>query len=480
MKKYHYLLRNMGFLVLGNFFTKLISFFLIPVYTSFLSTEQYGIYDFMISVVSLLVPVCTLEITGAVLRFSMDKKDSPQEQQEVCRVGIRYLLRSMAVVIILLFVNYQTGISVIIREYQVLFFFSYVGILTGQFVMAYARGTDKTADAAFAGVLGAMVCMGTSICLLVSFRMGLEGYLIANIAGDITAGLYLIFRLGIWRYKLFMPLRKSLRIQMLAYSGPMILTSISWWMNNLSDRYIVTWFCGAAANGVYSVAGKIPQILNLFQQIFYNAWVLSSVKECGEEDSGSFYSVIYNYYNYGMIILCSVLMTLTPFLARILYAKDFYAAWRYVPFLLISIVFGALCGVLNGIFYAYKDTKMVSVSVLSGAAVNTVLNFILIKPLGPLGASMATAAGYAVVWMIHMRNVKQYVKLSLRLPADIIAYILLIIQAFILLSGCGRVWIYGIQSAVLCAIVLLYFRETKVIIQKTIASVFRFVSNRRI
>ena len=68
-------------------------------------------------------------------------------------------------------------------------------------------------------------------------------------------------------------------------------------------------------------------------------------------------------------------------MGKILYAKDFYAAWRYVPFLLISIVSGALCGVLNGIFYAYKDTKMVSVSVLAVAAVNTALNLILIKPL---------------------------------------------------------------------------------------------------
>ena len=58
---------------------------------------------------------------------------------------------------------------------------------------------------------------------------------------------------------------------MVAYSVPMGLGNIGWWINNVSDRYIVTWICGLAANGVYSVAYKIPSLLSMFQQIFNQA-----------------------------------------------------------------------------------------------------------------------------------------------------------------------------------------------------------------
>ena len=54
---------------------------------------------------------------------------------------------------------------------------------------------------------------------------------------------------------------------------------------------IVTWICGLAANGVYSVAYKIPSLLSMFQQIFNQAWTISAVKEY-DQDSSEFYSTM--------------------------------------------------------------------------------------------------------------------------------------------------------------------------------------------
>ncbi len=224
-------------------------------------------------------------------------------------------------------------------------------------MLAYARGMNCIIDVSAAGIMGAFVCVALNIYFLVYRGLGLEGYFIANIAGDTCIVLYIFIRMKIWRCKLFSPISKKLRSQMLSYSIPLILSSVSWWINNLSDRYIVIWLCGAAANGIYSVGYKIPQILNAFQQVFYNAWVLSSIKEYNSKDRGYFYSIVYNLYNYGMIVLCSILIILSRFIAYILYAKDFYICMEICSILLISIVFGAMCGALNGVFYACKATR---------------------------------------------------------------------------------------------------------------------------
>ena len=68
-----YLIKNTAILAIGNIATKLISFFLVPLYTNILTTEQYGIIDLLYTVCTVAYPIITLNISEAVLRFSMDK-----------------------------------------------------------------------------------------------------------------------------------------------------------------------------------------------------------------------------------------------------------------------------------------------------------------------------------------------------------------------------------------------------------------------
>ena len=60
MSKYKYLLKNIGLLTLSSFATKLLSFFLVPLYTSVLTTRQYGTYDLFNTTVGVLIPIFTL------------------------------------------------------------------------------------------------------------------------------------------------------------------------------------------------------------------------------------------------------------------------------------------------------------------------------------------------------------------------------------------------------------------------------------
>lgn len=61
---------------------------------------------------------------------------------------------------------------------------------------------------------------------------------------------------------------------MVALGAPLVADSLAWWVNDVSDRWVVTLVCGAAANGIYAVAYKIPTILSTLQTIFYNAWAI--------------------------------------------------------------------------------------------------------------------------------------------------------------------------------------------------------------
>ena len=84
---------------------------------------------------------------------------------------------------------------------------------------------------------------------------------------------------------------KQIEREMIAYSVPLILNSVSWWINNASDRYILTYFSGVAVNGIYSVAYKIPTILSTIQSIFYNAWSISAITEFDRNDTDGFLGI---------------------------------------------------------------------------------------------------------------------------------------------------------------------------------------------
>ena len=62
---------------------------------------------------------------------------------------------------------------------------------------------------------------------------------------------------------------------------------------------------------------------------------------------------------------------------------------KYAPFLMISVVFGALVQLLGGIFSAAKESKAFGNTILIGAAANTVMNVVFVYACGPLGAAIA-------------------------------------------------------------------------------------------
>lgn len=282
--------------------------------------------------------------------------------------------------------------------------------------------------------------------------------------------LYLLIKLKIWKVISWKPENRSLKKEMVAYSVPMGLGNIGWWINNVSDRYIVTWICGLAANGVYSVAYKIPSLLSMFQQIFNQAWTISAVKEY-DQDSSEFYSTIYKAYNMCMVITCAGLILFDKVIAKILFGADFYEAWKYAPFLMISVVFGALVQFLGGIFSAAKESKAFGNTILIGAAANTVMNVAFVYACGPLGAAIATSLSYMLIWVLRLYKVTRQMKLDISLIRDALSYVLLYLQATLLVFYSYNWSGYLIQIGFVVAVFVLYFKELTGVARKVLSRV---------
>lgn len=430
MKGYKYLFKNIGLLSLSQFGTKILTFLLVPLYTSVLATEDYGIYDLCNTTISLLIPILTVNISDATLRYAIDQTSN---KTNVWKISWNLYWKSLIAVIVLVAVNSYFGFFSQVQDYSVLFLLLYATTCLNGIISNFCRGIDRIKEIAISGVVSSAVIIAANVLFLLVAQWGVRGYFLAYIIGALAQILYLSITSKIWQYFKEKSIDRELEKEMIDFSKPMIANSVAWWVNSVSDRYVIAFFCGLAENGIYSVAGKIPSILNIFQTIFNQAWTLSAVKDFDSDDKNGFFSDTYKAYNCLMVMICSSIIMLDKILAGFLYAKDFYEAWKYVPWLTIAILFGSLSGYIGGFFTAVKDSKQFSRSSLIGAITNIVLNIVFTPFYGAMGAAVATVVSYIEVWIVRYIESKHYVKLNINIKRDCLSYVLLIIQSLVLL-----------------------------------------------
>ena len=455
--KYRYLFKNIGFLTLSSFASRLLSFFLIPLYTNILSTADYGKYELVSTTIAILIPVLTINIQEGIMRFTMEKK---YHNGDILSTGVKYLCFSTAVVTAALFLNYAFSLFDVIKVYTVYFWLMFVLQTVSEMLSSYIRGNDRIADISIAGVVSTAVFLLFNILFLVVFGWGLDGYFLSAIFSSLSYNGLLALKARRLLLVRSSSKKQKTASEMAEYCKPTVLNAVAWWVNSASDRYIVTYFLGVSENGIYAVASKIPGILNIVQSIFAQAWSLSAVKEYDKEDSQGFFSKTYNTYNCALTVGCALLIAFDRLLARIIYAKDFFAAWRYVPWLTMAILFGALSGCLGGVFLAVKDSKLYARSSVVGAVSNIILNLILMPLIGAMGAAIATTFTYFVVWCFRIVQVRRHIKLKIHFTRDILSYFFLLVQTVILLCISG-VFLYLLQAIFVICIASLYRKEIK-------------------
>lgn len=448
MSQYTKLGKNVALITLGNFASKIMSFFLIPLYTAVLTTAEYGTADLMTTTINLLSPFLTLLISEAVMRFALDQG---KDKKQVFSIGLVITIFGfLAMLICSPFVLLSKNIRPFFLYFILYYFFTTLHTLVSQFV----KGIEKVAVYSLSGVLQTLCFIGCNIFFLLVIKIGVNGYLLSLIISNLFAVLILWIGGGLSNYIVsFRKIDINLFKEMLKYSIPMIPNSLSWWISNSSDKYITTFFCGVAVTGVYSVSQRIPSLFSTVSTIFMGAWQISAIEDFGSEKSRKFYSNIYNQYSVFNIIVVSFLIWICRILAKMLFSNDFYVGWKYVPVLLFAYLFFALSSFLGTIYTSAKKTNMLFISTIIAAVINIVLNIILIPIFEAQGAAIATFFSYFIVWLVRLLDTRKIIKLDINIKSDILSYLLITLQIIITLVDFQNSFI--ISGFILLLIVIL-------------------------
>lgn len=404
MKETNRLLKNTGIIAIGNLSTKAISFFLLPLYTAILSTHEYGVIDYIITLSMFCVPCISFLMDEAIFRFLIDCKNKEEKSVMISNSFIMVFIGVVAfLVIIYPILNY------IKYEYTWYLILFVISDIIATMISALLRGIGRTDAFAVYNFISSTIQISLNVIFIAVFYWGIEGMLSAMIIGRVVATFVYIICLKLWQYidlkKINIPKIK----EMLKYAIPLIPNRVSWLIINLSSRIVIMNIMTSGALGIYAISSKFANLMDMIYGFFYQSWKESSARVLQSNDRDDFYNLVYKYLKSFMYSIVLLITSFMPIVFKFLIADTYLEAILYVPILLLATYFSNISGFYGGIFTAYKDTKIMGTSTIVAATINLVLMFIIINFWGLYAVAISALIANIAVYQYRKIKVKKYV-----------------------------------------------------------------------
>lgn len=416
------MVKNTIIITIGKICTQLITFFMLPVYTAILSTEEYGIVDLLNTLVSLCLPIVTFQIEQALFRHLIDSRENESEiKNTISTTVITTIIQSIIYLIIFCIVA-----PFIHNDYKYFLATNVIACIFSSIMLQISRGLGDNKKYAVGSFITAFITVILNIVFIVLFKWGAYGMLAASLIGNIVCSIYILITKKVYKYINIKSYSKNLLKKLWKYSMPLIPNAISWWIFNSSDRIIVSSVLGIAQNGILSASYKFSSVYITIYNIFNMTWTESASLHINDEDSSEFFSKIINTTLKLFTAICFGIIAFMPFAFPLMINEKFGEAYNQIPILMLSSLFNVVVGLLSVIYIAKKNTKAVAKTSIMAAIINLVVNLCLINFIGLYAASISTLASYLIMSIYRLYDVKKYITIKLDKKFVIISIIMML------------------------------------------------------
>jgi len=444
--RYKRLASDIIIFIIGTVLAKAIQFILMPLYTTYMTTEAYGVAELTNNLSELFFPIATLCIYEGAFRFAVDPDfDNSHLATAVTKVMTKSVLIGLVLALVCrLIFNYQYAFYLyfILYAYSIRMCAAY-----------YVRGIGYSKVFAMSGVVNALALSFFNFIFLVLLKTSEDGYLLSIGLSYCASALYLVWR-GKIASKISLKTNSASDLKILfKYCVPLIFYNVLYWFTTISGRYILLWFTDSSTAGKYVAAIKIAAVINMVQQAVYAAFQLNSSRAFTEDNKEKYYAEITNifislYCTFGAVIVCC-----TPILAKFTLRNDFYDARIYLPAIMLGAIITCISSLLGTMYSTYKKTQlMVGVSVV-GAGINIAVGLALTPIMGVWGICIASICCYSSQVVYKFIDVQKFCKIKYNWGIIISNISLLTIQVLIMSVNAKFAIIESIIIAMLLLII---------------------------
>lgn len=423
------LTKNTIVLGIGQIIPKLIAIFILPFLTTYLSQQDYGLYELNLSIASFCIPILSVQIQQAAFRFLLDRK---RNLNEIITNSFFFLILSFGIAsfpIILCWFFYNKNVLL-----AIFIFFSYFSEVMLNWAGQVTRGLGDNINYSFSYIIYSI-----SYIVLLSVYQSCRHFLTINIVVLVMACSYMISVIFLfcklkilycikWNF-----LNKRVVCKLLKYSFPMVISSVSLWIVNLSDRFFVTVYLGIEATALYGVAYKIPNLFNSIYNIFNLAWTEHTSKLTTTEKREDYYTLFFERFFHIMVGMMLMLITVTPILFRLLINKKYMDAYEIMSWLYLGVFFSSLSSFLGAIYIGEKRTTDVGTSSVIGAILNVTINLCFMKKMGVIIAAISTIVSFFIIFIYRAIDIRKYVSINYNILS--LGFGIILITIFSLLTN---------------------------------------------
>ncbi len=400
------LIKNTGILALGTLCSKVFSFFLLPLYTALLTTEDYGTVDVLQTVSSFAMPFITLQLCSGIFRFIIEKKKNEDWIKIITTGTLIEVINVFIFSVIVVIVDSQLHI-----QYCGLFILYFASMALLEIVQNIIRGFGDNTLYSIMSFVMTLVSLVSNLVMILGMGMKGNSILIASSLAYLAASLLGIYKRSLWKYFHIQSFSTEALKEMIKYCLPLIPNAISWWIANTSDRLLIRYFLGAGENGIYAAANKIPTIYTTIFNVYNIAWIEALSRSVGDKKQEDFINSMFEKSLRLFGCICLGIISCMGIFFNILIGESYRDAYPHVYILMIAIFFNSVCSFLGGIFTAFKRSDVIGKTTIWGAVINFFVNLVLINFVGLYAASLSTLVSYVVIVWSRTKNARKLMNL---------------------------------------------------------------------
>lgn len=386
----------------ASILSKVIAVALLPLYTRHLSPADYGAAEVMFAAVVAVSIVVRFGLVEAVLRFYYKQDEDPDRVVASTFAGLFWLSTLGA----LLALPFAGPISEALldpdapRELSSATEITRIAIgglwvLTMfEFLLTLFRLEERARAFFVTTMLSVVATIAVTVVLVVGLDEGARGLLLGSYA---TGAAFVLGLIAIHWRRLSLRFDPPLLRRLFRFGLPTMPAEVSLYLLNFVDRIIIVRSIGLAEAGLYSLAVKFAQAVNVLVRGFQLAWppLAYSIRDDGE--ARRTYATVVTLFLAGCAFVVAAMWLFARWIVRALAAPKFFESYEAIGLVSVAVTLYALYMVMVVILGRTGRTEFNFPAALGALSANVVLNLILVPPLGIVGAGIALVASYLVV-----------------------------------------------------------------------------------
>ncbi|HUC08289.1 MAG TPA: oligosaccharide flippase family protein [Solirubrobacterales bacterium] len=379
----------------ASIFSKLIAVALLPLYTRYLTLEDYGAAEAMFAAIVSVSIVVRLGLIEALLRFYYKDGEDPARVVASSFAALFWLATAAALIALpfakpiseLLLNEPATDLArIAIGGLWVSTMFEYL--------LTLFRLEERARAFFITTMLSVISAIGLTVILVVGAGEGARGLLLGSY---ISGAAFVLGLIWVHRRRLSLRFERPLLRRLLRFGTPTMPAELSLYGLNFVDRIIIIHAIGLPEAGLYSLGVKFAQAVNVLVRGFQLAWPPLAYSIRDDDEARRTYATVVTLFTAGCAFVVTGMWLLSRWIVRALAAPKFFDSYEVIGLIATGVTLYALYMVLVVILGRTGRTEFNFPATIAALVANIALNLILVPSLGIVGAGIALVASYIVV-----------------------------------------------------------------------------------